>query len=316
MAENRRLHPIRNEVYFPSAPLHELRLLLPDVAVTFDPGMYPGDAAALARRTDVAIVFVTKFECEGFDSCNLDLPFGQNEVISMVAAANPNTVVVLETGNPIMMPWRDKVRAIVQAWYPGEAGGQAIAEVIMGIVNPSGRLPITFPDAIADTPRTSLPGFGDSNGIPLQIDYSEGAEIGYRWLYKTGTKPMFAFGHGLSYTSFDYSDLRVSVYDTITAKFTVTNTGNRVGADVPQLYLTRGAGNLRQRLLGFKRVELAPKESKSVTIITDPRLLARFDVKEAQWHIDEGIYHIILARSATQGIKEVEVKLQERLFGS
>jgi beta-glucosidase len=147
------LASIRNEAYFPSSPFHALKVLLPKAAITFDPGMYPADAAALARHADIAVVFATKFECEGFDSPNLDLPFGQDEVISAVAAVNPNTVVVLETGNPIAMPWRNKVQAIVQTWYPGQAGGQAIAEILTGIINPSGRLPITFPVTVADTPR-------------------------------------------------------------------------------------------------------------------------------------------------------------------
>ncbi len=307
---------IRNEVYFPSSPLHALKSLLPKAAVTFDPGMYPEDVAALARRADVAVVFATKFECEGFDSPNLDLPFGQDAVIAAVAAVNPNTVVVLETGNPAAMPWRDKVRTIVQAWYPGQAGGQAIAEILLGIVNPSGRLPITFPVTVADTPRPALPGFGDSNGTPLQINYSEGAEVGYRWLYKTGAKPLFAFGHGLSYTSFNYSDFKVAGdNNTVTASFTVTNTGERAGADVPQVYLTNATGDSRQRFLGFKRIELASKESGKVSIATDPRLLARFDIDAAQWRIDEGTYHVVLARNAGDWVLETDVKLPKTQFG-
>jgi len=175
-------------------------------------------------------------------------------VIEAVTEANPNTIVVLETGNPVAMPWRDKVRAILDAWYPGQAGGQAIAEILTGTVNPSGRLPITFPVSLDQTPRPELPGLGTAWGTRTTIRYDEGAEVGYRWFAKTGEKPLYAFGHGLSYTSFDYSDLEVSGGDTVTATFTVTNTGQREGADVPQLYLTEAAGDKHMRLLGFERV--------------------------------------------------------------
>src|SRR5690606_6278151 len=165
------------------------------------------------------------------------LPWGQDAVIDAVAAANPNTIVVLQTGNPVSMPWRNKVKAVVQAWYPGQAGGQAIAEVLTGKVNPSGRLPITFPANLAQTPRPELSGLGTAWGAPVTIRYNEGAEVGYRWYARNGTKPMYAFGHGLSYTSFAYENFRVRGGDTVSAAFTVTNTGTRAGADVPQVYL-------------------------------------------------------------------------------
>jgi beta-glucosidase len=208
---------------------------------------------------------------------------GQDAVIDAVAAANPNTIVVLETGNPVSMPWRDKVRAIVQAWYPGQAGGQAIAEVLTGEVNPSGRLPITFPESLTQTPRPHLPGLGTPWGTPVTIRYDEGAEIGYRWYAQKVIKPLYPFGHGLSYTRFAYSDLEVTGGETVTASFTLTNTGEREGADVPQLYLIRAPDQQRMRLLGFERVELAPGESREVTLTADPRLLARFDRAANQW---------------------------------
>src|SRR4051794_34648046 len=259
----------RNLYLLPSSPLAELAALLPEAEIEFEPGMTPAEAALTARRADVAIVFAIRIEGEGFDNPDLSLPWGQDAVIEAVADANPNTIVVLETGNPVAMPWHDQVRAIAQAWYPGQAGGQAMAEILTGAVNPSGRLPLTFPADLAQTPRPELPGLGTPWGTPVTIDYHEGAEIGYRWFAQQGATPLYAFGHGLSYTTFAYADLAV---DDLTATFTVTNTGDRAGADVPQLYLTQP----RMRLLGFERVELAPGESRTVTITAEPRVLAPF----------------------------------------
>src|SRR5262249_48299197 len=193
-----------------------------------------------------------------------------------------------ETGNPSSMPWRDKVKAIVQAWYPGQAGGQAIAETLTGRVNPSGRLPVSFPTSLAQTPRPELPGIAAPWGTATTIRYDQGAEVGYRWDAQKHQKPMYSFGHGLSYTTFSYKDFKVSGGDTVTATFAVTNTGKIAGADVPQVYLTDAAGARRMRLLGFARVDLAPGASQTVTVTADPRLLATFDGKAGQWQIVAG----------------------------
>jgi beta-glucosidase len=305
----------RNLYLLPSSPVAELRKLLPGSRVHFDPGMSPGESALIARRSDIAIVFAIKIDCEGFDDVDLTLPWGQDAVIDAVADANPNTIVVLETGNPAEMPWRDKVKAIVEAWYPGQAGGQAIAEVLTGAVNPSGRLPITFPESLSQTPRPELPGLGTAWATPTTIDYDEGAEVGYRWFAKTGAAPMYAFGHGLSYTTFDYGDLTLTGGDTITATFTVTNRGSRTGADVPQLYLTNAAGEARMRLLGFERVELEDGESRSVSVTADPRLLARYDSDAGQWHIAGGAYKVALGKAADDLVLNGEATLTERRFG-
>ncbi len=299
----------RNLYLLPSSPVDDLRKQFPGAQVEFDPGLSPAEAVLAARRADVAIMFGIRVEGEGFDSADLSLPWGQDAVIAAVAAANPNTVVVLETGNPVVMPWRDKVNAILQAWYPGQAGGQAIAEIIAGQVNPSGRLPITFPVGLDQTPRPTLPGLGAAFGIPTTIDYFEGAEVGYRWFAGRGRTPLFVFGHGLSYTSFAYRDLKVSGGDTVTASFTVVNTGDRGGADVPQLYLT---GAQRQRLLGFERIELDPGETRRVTIAADPRLLARFEA--GSWRIDPGRYPVAVGASAVALPLTAEVELAGRAF--
>jgi beta-glucosidase len=305
----------RNLFVFPSSPLAELKKIMPMAHFEFAPAYTPAEAALVAKRSDVVIAFGIRVEGEGFDSADLSLPWGQDAVIDAVASANPNTVVVLETGNPSSMPWRSKVKAIVQAWYPGQAGGRAIAEILTGKVNPSGRLPITFPIDLAQTPRPQLPGLGTPWGTPTTIRYDEGAEVGYRWFAKKNEKPLYAFGHGLSYTTFAYRELKVSSGDTIKATFTVTNIGKREGADVPQLYLTSAPGEPRMRLLGFERVQLRPGESRKVTMTADPRLLARFDGSAGQWRIAEGAYRVALGRSAGDLVLTAETRQAARLFG-
>ncbi|HEX6695579.1 MAG TPA: beta-glucosidase [Solirubrobacteraceae bacterium] len=307
---------MRNLYLLPSSPMQELARLMPEAEIEFDPGMTAAEAALLAGRSDVAIVFAIRVEGEGYDLPDLSLPWGQDAVIDAVASANPNTIVVLETGNPVAMPWQEKVRAIVQAWYPGEAGGQAIAEVLTGAVNPSGRLPVSFPADLDQTPRPELPGLGTPWGTATTIDYDEGAEVGYRWFAQQATAPLYAFGHGLGYTSFEYSGLEVTGGETITATFTVTNTGERDGADVAQLYLTSAAGEGRLRLLGFERVELAAGASRSVTVAADPRLLARYDADGGQWHLAAGVHGVMVGRAADDAVLSGQAELEERRFGS
>jgi beta-glucosidase len=306
---------VRNLYLLPSSPLAELKKLLPKAQIEFDGAYTAAESVLLARRMDVVIAFGIRIEGEAFDLPDLSLPWGQDAIIDAVASANPNTIVVLETGNPVAMPWRDKVKAIVQAWYPGQAGGQAIAEILTGRANPSGRLPISFPTTLAHTPRPELPGIATPWGTATTIRYDEGAEVGYRWYAQKAQKPMYAFGHGLSYTTFSYADLKVSGGETITATFTVTNTGKNAGADVPQVYLTDAAGARRMRLLGFERVELAPGASRTVTITADPRLLATFDGKTGLWRLAPGTYRVALGKSAGDLVFTAATELAGRSFG-
>ncbi|ORA34410.1 glycosyl hydrolase [Mycobacterium branderi] len=304
---------LRNLYLVPPSPVAELRRQLPNASVEFDPGLTPAEAVLAARRADVAVVFAIRVEGEGLDSADLSLPWGQDEVIAAVADANPNTVVVLETGNPVAMPWRDKVNAIMQAWYPGQAGAQAIAEILAGQVNPTGRLPVTFPVDLGQTPRPDLPGLGAPWGTATTIRYTEGAEVGYRWFAHRGLEPMFAFGHGLSYTSFEHRDLALVGGDTVTASLTVVNTGNRRGADVPQLYLIAAPDGERLRLLGFERVQLDAGESRRVTIEADPRLLARY--RDGRWCVAAGRYAVAVGSSAVALALKGEAELTGRVFG-
>ncbi|WP_300682509.1 glycoside hydrolase family 3 protein [Nocardioides sp.] len=308
----------RNLYLLPSSPLAELQRLMPHAQFEWDPGMSPAEAAMTARRCDLVIAFGVRVEGEGFDNADLTLPWGQDAVIEAVAEANPNTVVVLETGNPVEMPWLDKVRAVLQAWYPGQGGGRAIAEVLTGAVVPSGRLPMTFPRSLADHPRPVLPGLDTAWGTPTTIRYDEGAEVGYRWCAATGAEPLFGFGHGLSYTTFVYEDLRVEAGPTVAATVRVRNVGERSGADVPQLYLTAVNGQVRQRLLAFSRVELAPGESAEVSLVAERRVLARYDGADGfsgRWRIEAGRYDVAVGHSATDLSLATSVDLDGDEFG-
>ena len=292
------LAALRNEAFFPSAPVATIRAAAPHAEVLFDAGSFPADAAALAASADVAVVFATRHEMEGYDIPDLHLPNGQDALIDAVAAANPHTVVVLETGNPVAMPWIDHVQAVLAAWYPGQEGGKAIADILFGQVNPSGKLPITFPINDAGTMRPVLPNLGAEPGANVSIDYSEGADVGYRWYVKNGVKVLFPFGHGLSYSEFRYDKINVRGGNTLQVRFEVQNSGARDGADVPQVYLTSAAGMPVFRLVGFERVELKVGEHKVVTASVDPRLLGRFDESRGHWIIRAGTYRVSVGHSS------------------
>ena len=287
-----------DEVYDPSSPLEAIKRAAPKSDVAYDTGEFPARAAALAATADVALVFVTRFESEGMDIPDLDLPNGQDALVEAVSRANPHTIVVLETGNPVAMPWLDRVPALLAAWYPGQEGGQAIADVLFGVVNPSGRLPLTFPRQIADFVRPALPNLGADPKAAVHVDYSEGALVGYRWYSAHGIAPLFPFGYGLSYTSFEYGALKVTSGAGITVEFEVQNTGTIKGADVPQVYLTSATGTPVLRLIGFQRVELEPGEKRAITLTADPRLLGRFDEQTGRWQVKRGTYRVGLGRSA------------------
>jgi beta-glucosidase len=305
-------------------PLAAIRSRLPKGArVGFNDGYSPTGAATLAADADIAIVFATQWLSEGVDAPDLSLPQGQDAVIAAVAAANPRTIVVLETGGPVLMPWLEDVSAVLEAWYPGSSGGEAIADVLFGDANPAGRLPITFPASLEQLPRPKLDDTSDPNrdvgsqSHALQgfdVDYNiEGADVGYRWFARTGAKPLFPFGYGLSYTQFGYSDLQVTGGDTLQISFSVTNQGDRAGKDVPQVYVVDRAGTKGLRLIGWGNVSLAPGETRRVNVVADPRVLGDWSTQRRGWRVRAGDYTVNIGHASDRADLSGQAALNARL---
>lgn len=302
----------QEHIWFPTSPLKALRAKLPKTKIDFDSGTDLDAAAKLAGGADLAIVFVYQWESEGMDLPGLSLPDQQDALIERVAAANPNTIVVLETGTAVTMPWLDKVAGVVEAWYAGSAGHKALANVLVGKVNPSGKLAMTFPKSEADLPRpviAALPAQAEGNGrgpvnagtlaTSYAVHYDEGPEVGYKWYEAQHKQPLFAFGYGLSYTSYAYSDLSVDAAAK-TVRFTVKNTGERAGTETAEVYarLPQGADESFKRLAGWAQVALAPGESKTVTVAIDPRVLQVFDEASERWKLVPGDYGVFVGASS------------------
>ena len=293
------------QVYYPSAPLAAIKARAPSADVVFDDGADPAAAAALAKSADVVVVFATQWSTEGMDIA-MALDGQQDELVAAVAAANPRTVVVLETAGPVLMPWRDHVGAIVEAWFPGARGGEAIGKALFGEINPQGRLPATFPASLDQLARPVLPGSDQhivetltpSTSTPFNVVYSEGSDVGYRAYAKSGQTPLYPFGYGLSYTTFRYSGLTVTGGKTLTASFTVINVSNVAGTDTPQLYLAAGPKRTQQRLIGWSKVALKPGEARKVTVTAPARMLANWDTGAHGWRVDGGAYKVFVGPDA------------------
>ena len=259
------------------------------------------EAAKLAKASTVAIVMVGENQGEGADHA-MDLPAAQNKLIETVAAANPQTIVVLKTGSAVLMPWIDKVAAVLEAWYPGEEDGNAVARVLFGEVNPSGKLPVTFPAAAEDTLARN-PEQYPGNGI--EVHYSEGIEVGYRWFQSNKIKPLFPFGFGLSYTTFTYSKPMITSLPNrqgVDVAFDLRNTGKLSGAEVAQVYvgfppLDEGNEPPRQ-LKGFQKVALAPGESKTIHLTLDSRAFSYWSTAKHAWLTASGDYKIMIGGSS------------------
>ena len=261
-------------------------------------------AVAAAQTAGAAVIFAglpDHYESEGYDRKHMHLPPNQDALIKAVAAVCPRTIVVLANGSPIEMPWVDEVEAILEGYLPGQAGGGAIADLLFGHANPSGKLAETFPLRLEDNPSyLDFPGFND------RVEYREGLYIGYRYYDKRRMDVLFPFGHGLSYTQFSYSDLVVSASefcesDVLTVSVTVQNTGARAGREVVQLYLAYPEANVDrvpQELKGFEKVELMPGESKTVSIQLDRRSFAYYDVRASGWMVETGPVEIRVGSSS------------------
>ena len=296
----------QGHVWFPTSPLKAIQTHAPNAHVEFNSGQDPSAAAALAKNSDIAIVFVNQWESEGMDLPNLSLPDNQDALVETVAAANPKTIVVLQTGSAALMPWIDKVSGVLEAWYPGNRGGQAVANILFGEVNPSAKLPITFPRNEADQPPPGIvaPPPGKRNDQMLKapifdVKYTAGFNVGYKW-YDAENKPvLFPFGYGLSYTSFSYSDLKVDPSGT-SVSFTLKNTGSRAGAEVAEVYagLPSSAGEPPKRLVGWSKVPLNAGETKEVTVKIDPLYLKIYDEASDTWKLVPGTYDFMVGSSS------------------
>lgn len=291
-------------------PMKALQAAFPKAKVIYNSGDDPASAAALARTADAVIVFGYQWESETKDLETLSLDPAQNSLIETVAAANPHSIVVLETGSPATMPWAGKVSAIVEAWYPGIRGAEALAAILSGAVNPSGKLAVTFPLRDADLPHPNLvkpspasePTKQDSmtetmaemgRGFPaFQTYYDEKLKVGYKWYDAEKKEVLFPFGHGLSYTTYSYSSLDVQPGDPLTASFTVRNTGQRAGEEIAQVYasLPDSAGEPPRRLVGWAKLSIAAGESCQATVHIDPKRLKVFDQETDSWKLIPGTY--------------------------
>jgi beta-glucosidase len=299
-------------MYYPSSPLQAIQASAPKAKVEFASGEKREAAAKLAAASDVAIVFATQWNGESFDS-PLTLEHDQDALIEAVAAANPNTVVVLETGGAVLMPWLGKVKGVLEAWYPGTSGGEAIVNVLFGRVNPSGRLPISFPASESQLPRAQL-AEQDAQGVKI-ANYAAGAQVGYKWYEARDLTPLFPFGFGLGYTTFAYRDLSAQAdKNGIVVKFRVSNTGPHDGKAVPQVYVAPVAGGWEapKRLGGWRKVDVRHGSKAEVEVRVDPRLLAMFDAAANSWHIAAGSYRVMLGESSADVKLETTVQLRAR----
>ena len=303
----------QEHVWFPTSPLKAVSAKAPGAKIQFDSGASAEAAAELAKKSDVAIVFAHQWTSEGMDLPNLSLPDNQDRLIEKVAAANPRTIVVLETGTAVTMPWLEKVSGVLEAWYGGSKGADAVANILFGDVNPSAKLPMTFPRSEQDVPHPQIatppPGAKDiaenlktgEAKASFSVHYDEGVKVGYKWYDAEKKAVLFPFGYGLSYTTYSYSGLKVTpgAAET-TVTFTVKNAGSRAGTEIAEVYaaLPASAGEPPKRLVGWSRVKLNPGESREVSVAIDPKYLSIFDEAADGWKLLPGEYSFMVGGSS------------------
>jgi beta-glucosidase len=303
----------QSAVWFPTSPLAAIQAKLqPGASIEFASGKDMAAAEKIAARAKIAIVFVNQWASEGMDLPNLSLPDQQDALIARIAAANPHTIVVLETGTPVTMPWIHQVSGVLEAWYAGSRGATAVANILFGDVNPTAKLPITFPLSEADLPRVKVaqppPGStasdavmrGEAGHATFGVTYDEGVEVGYKWYDATRKPVLFPFGFGLSYTSYQYSELKVQGGAVPRVTFTVKNTGGRAGMEIAEVYaqLPPDAHEPPKRLVGFTKVALAAGESKTVTLEIDPKYLSIYSDETSRVMILPGSYKLMVGGSS------------------
>jgi beta-glucosidase len=300
----------------PSSPFNAIHDLAPNARAVYADGSSTTAAVTLAAASQVAIVFVSQWASEGMDEPSLSLtdltsatPINQDALVEAVAAANPHTIVVIESGGPILMPWLNQVSAVLEAWYPGQSGGPAIANLLFGTVNPSGKLPITFPASEAQLPRPAIPQPPD-DVTPFAVNYTEGYNVGYKWYDLNGYTPLFPFGFGLSYTAFSITNATLvnNLTSTTNPNFQVTfnlaNTGQVAGAEVAQVYLGLPASTNEppKRLVGWAKVTVSPGASLAVNIEVDQNdsshPMSYWDTGTSSWTVAPGIYTVYLGDSS------------------
>ncbi len=314
------------EIWFPTSPLKAIQARAPHAKVTYDPGTDPAAAAAAAKGADAVVVFGYVWESEGMDLPSLALPnykkngqkgdpeIDQNAMIAAVAAANPRTIVVLESGTPVTMPWVNAPAAILEAWFGGSDGADALGNILFGSVNPSGKLPNTFPKSVDDLPRTTVaqpPKFTFDGAAtpekwaaglpPFPENYNiDGVKVGYKWYDAEKKQVLFPFGFGLSYTTYGYSALTVTPGDTVKVNFTLTNTGARAGAEVAEVYaaLPASAQEPPKRLVGFAKVKLDAKAKQTVSLEIDRKYLSIWDEEKNDWSLLPGEYTFMVGGSS------------------
>lgn len=301
------------------SPLEGIRKRVsPGNKVSYADGSDISRATEIARAAKVAIVFANTDETEGGDRPNLELPKGQDDLISAVAATNPNTIVVLDTGGPVLMPWIGKIRGLIEAWYPGEEDGNAIAAILFGDVDPSGKLPLTFPRIATEIPTVGAEQWPGVNG---NSTYSEKLDVGYRWYEAKNIAPLFPFGFGLSYTTFKLSHLSITPQnvdwtagnpnENIRAELDVANTGKRAGAEVIQIYVEQPAGNGEppRQLRAFTKVDLNSGERKHVILELEKRSFSIYDAAAHAWKFPDGTYRIFAGTSSRDLPLHSEVRI-------
>src|SRR5437762_2804163 len=294
----------KEHIWFPTSPLKAISAKTPGATVEFDSGADRASTAALAKKSDVAIVFAYQWASEDLDLPSLSLPDNQDALIAQVSAANPRTIVVLETGSAVTMPWLNQVRGVLEAWYAGSKGADAVANILFGEVNPSAKLPMTFPRSEADLPHPQLltppTGAGREGKTTFEVHYDEGLKVGYKW-YDAENKPvLFPFGYGLSYTTFTYSGLKVTAGNETTVSFTVKNTGSRAGEEIAEVYaaLPASVGEPPKRLVAWDKVHLNAGESKEVSVPVRTLYLSVYDEGSDSWKLVPGSYSFMVGGSS------------------